>query len=96
MLHQITYLDGVIIMVNVNLIRERLRAAREMQCMTLKQVAARLSTDTSLIHHWETGYRLPSMHSLYKLCIIYEVSPNYLMGWDKEDESQGKMQVLQS
>lgn len=60
---------------------ERLRELRLEKRLTHEQLAQRIGdTTASAISMWEAGKRFPRKPSLIKLCDIFGVSYNYLMG----------------
>ena len=67
-----------------HLLGDRLREARNNKGMTLEEVAKILNSGHSYISQLETGVRTPSLKMLQQLCDLYEVSPNYILGYEKE------------
>lgn len=65
-------------------ITEELKNARYSQ----KEIAQILHISESNITNWKRGQNLPSVDILYKLCVLLEVSADYLLGL--EDESGSK------
>lgn len=55
---------------------------------TQKQIAQKLNISEGNITNWKKGDNLPSIEILYKLCILLELSSDYLLGL--EDESGRK------
>lgn len=55
---------------------------------TQKQIANLLKISESNITNWKKGDNLPSLEVLYQLCILLNVSADYLLGL--EDESGSK------
>ena len=66
-------------------ITEELKNAQYSQ----KEIAQILHISESNITNWKRGQNLPSVDILYKLCVLLEVSADYLLGL--EDESGSKI-----
>lgn len=48
--------------------------------MTQKQLAEKLKIDNSNITKWKTGEFYPSLEVFYQLCVLLDVSADYLLG----------------
>ena len=57
--------------------------------LTQNDVAIALNVDRSTITKYEAGNTEASYESLKKLAVLYDVDPNYLLGWS----SIGQMQL---
>ena len=57
--------------------------------MTQKDLARLLDTTDDSIFSWEKGRSQPSIESIRKLCTIFDVSADYLLGL--EDETGAKI-----
>ena len=60
--------------------KDRLRQARIEKGLTQKQVADKVGVVVSAITNYETGFREPSIETLKKLCVLLNVSADYLIG----------------
>ena len=49
---------------------------------TQKELAEKLHIDPANITNWKTGKNIPSLQTLYELCILLNVSSDYLLGLD--------------
>lgn len=58
---------------NLKLLRKELR-------LTQKQIAQRLNVVESCYANWEQGRTEPNIESIKKLCIIFNVSSDLLLG----------------
>lgn len=65
-------------MVNIKM-GERLKALRQANHLTLKQVAERVGISVSVLSAYEVEDRHPSYHILLKLATLYDVSCDYLI-----------------
>ena len=62
---------------------DRLFRARLNAGMTQEVATALMGGgDMKKISVWETGKRQPNIDNFLKLCKLYKVSPNNLLGWD--------------
>ena len=52
--------------------------------LTQKQIAELLNISEGNITNWKKGENLPSVEILYKLCIILQVSADYLLGLEDD------------
>lgn len=59
---------------------ERLKALRKEKKLTQPQLAKMLGVSNGLISFWENGVNEPTINYLIKLCKIFEVSADYLLG----------------
>ena len=63
------------------ILSERIDHLMRLNNLTNKALAELLCTGTSTISGYRTGYRLPDSMVLCHLCAIFEVSPDYLLGY---------------
>ncbi|MCL2176938.1 MAG: helix-turn-helix domain-containing protein [Firmicutes bacterium] len=63
--------------------RERLKAIREKNNLTQKQLAKALGIKTSEIEMYESGKREPRIFRLIQLCDYFGVTTDYLAGTKK-------------
>jgi len=59
---------------------DRLRKARELRGMAVKEIAKALNISPKTWYGWESGIRSPSPDMLHKIARILEVSVDYLLG----------------
>lgn len=59
---------------------ERLKELRVERKMSQRQVAEYLGISTRAYSHYEIGDREPSVSLLIKLCDLYDVTADYLIG----------------
>lgn len=59
---------------------ERMRALRKEKQMSQAELAVLLNTTNDTVSLWELGKRDPSVEDLKKLCEIFNVSSDYLLG----------------
>ena len=59
---------------------EKLKTLRSQKGLTLKSVAEQLNIGLMAYAHYEYGDREPSLEVLKKLCILFDVSADYLIG----------------
>lgn len=64
---------------------ERVKAMREKQNLTVTQLAAKLGIQKTRISMWETNGTVPRQEMLLKLCNLFNVSADYLLGNDRTD-----------
>ena len=66
----------------MNELAERLKILRLISGLSIRQVAQRLERSPGTISNWETGKISPDVDSVEKLCKLYSISPNQLLGWE--------------
>lgn len=71
----------------VPIFEQRLAELQKQQGVTDKVLAARLNVDASCPHHWRSGYARPNLDRLLQLATIFNVSPNYLLGWEPQEQA---------
>ncbi len=59
---------------------ERLKLLRIEKGLTLKEVAEKLNVTIRSVSRYEDGSREPSIEMLAKLCKLYNVSSDYVIG----------------
>lgn len=62
----------------------RIRELREAKGMQQKELAIDLSVSQPTISDWESGRKIPSARSTKKLADYFDVSIDYLLGWDNK------------
>lgn len=63
-----------------------MRDLREDNDLTQQQVAEKLGTSQTMYARYERGANELPIHHLLKLCEIYDVSADYVLGKEKEKE----------
>lgn len=70
----------------------RLRELRKEKGLTLEDVSERLEITSMSLSRYERGEREPKGEILFKLAKMYEVTPDYLLGWTEErNDNQNKI-----
>ena len=64
---------------------KNLKEARNSRGLTQKEVAAYLGVVDSCYANWEQGRTEPNISDLQKLCFIFNVSADYLLGLENYD-----------
>jgi len=62
------------------LFAERLRVLRRDAGLKQEELADKLNTTQRKISYWETGKIEPDLASIFKLCEIFDVSADFLLG----------------
>ena len=71
-------------------IGERIKTIRKQKGITLADLGARLGISESNMQRYESGkIASVSIDFINRLAPILEVKPEWLIGWDKDDASQG-------
>lgn len=74
----------------------KLKSARTNAGLSRKQVSALVGVSESMIGHYETGERVPSLGILVKLAKQYKVSTDYLLDNDTPSNNQVALDGLTS
>ena len=72
----------------------RIKELRKEKNLTQRQLAELLKTTDDSIFSWEKGRSQPSVDVIRKLCILFDVSADYLLGL--EDETGAKTYIRDS
>lgn len=64
------------------ILAHKLRAARQAQGLTQKEVAAKIQRPQQTIASWEVGRSQPDADTLYSLLLLYKMSPNEFFEYD--------------
>jgi Zn-dependent peptidase ImmA (M78 family)/DNA-binding XRE family transcriptional regulator len=70
----------------------RLRERRERFSLTQERVSRVLGVPQAMISYWETGARQPSLTVLKELAVLYNTTPEYLLGQEDEPEGANPLQ----
>lgn len=62
----------------------RLRELRKDKAITQKEIAKILGVSTTCYAGYEQGYREPDFKILKKLCVIFDVTADFLIGLEDE------------
>ena len=62
-------------------ISENMKLIRLLKGLSVRQVAQRVNRSPGTISNWENGKISPDVDTVEKLCEIYDVTPNELLGW---------------
>lgn len=60
--------------------QERLIQELDNSSLSQKQIAEKLHIRESNITNWKKGENIPSLEVFYNLCVLLEVSSDYLLG----------------
>ena len=60
----------------------RLREARKAKALTSTVCAKAVGVSQPAWNMWEMGVRLPKIELLSEICVLLEVTPNHLLGFD--------------
>ena len=63
---------------------EKIKELRKERKLTQKELAESIGQAQSTIVYWERNQQEPTISSLKKLCELFEVSADYLLGLTKE------------
>lgn len=72
---------------------EKIKELRLLKGLTQKQLATILECAQSAIVYWETNKQEPTISSLKKLCIVFDVSSDYLLGLEDESGARAATQI---
>ncbi len=74
----------------MNIFANRLKSLRVEKNITQKQIAKQLGISETGYAGYEQGYREPDFNTLIKLCNLFNVTSDYLLGLEEEDGSRSK------
>lgn len=66
----------------------RLKVLREQKQLSKAEVARRLDVGNTTYSNWEYGLREPNADTIVKLANFYNVSTDYLLGHDHNDQDK--------
>ena len=70
----------------------KLKEARKLANMSQQDVASKLGITQPTLSGWEADPTTVGAEALYKLCVMYSVTPNQMMGIDEETEMVQKIE----
>ena len=62
---------------------EKLKVVRKESGLNQKQVAEKLEISTTCYAGYEQGYRQPDLVTLRKICVLFDISADYLLELEK-------------
>ena len=62
---------------------EKLKALRNLHYMTQQEVAEKIGVTRSAYSNYEQGLRIPDLEVVKKICLLYEISADFLLGIDE-------------
>lgn len=75
-------------------IKEKIKELRKSRGLTQKQLASLINKSVTGLASWEQGLSEPGVNDIRLLCMIFEVSADYLLGL--EDETGAKTYINNS
>ena len=75
-------------MVDIKIIQDRIIETIKYSGLTQTQLAKKLNVSQSAVAHYVSKDILPSLDTLAKLCIICDVSPEYILCFDEKELNQ--------
>lgn len=60
---------------------DNMKILRIMSNLSQKSFAEKIGRSQNTVSNWESGRISPDIDSLQKICEIYDISPNELIGW---------------
>lgn len=77
------------------MLNERLKKARIKSDLTLLKVAEKLNVSEATVQRYESGnIKNIKYETILSLAKLYDVSPNYLMGWEDEEPAETEINPL--
>lgn len=73
---------------------ERIKAEREKMGLSTTDLAKKLGVQKTRISMWETNGTVPRQDMLFKLCELFNVSADYLLGNDRTDGKNPKNETI--
>ena len=73
---------------------ERLRELRKANRHKQEDLARELGYSVSLVRKWEQGKASPTLETLKKICALYNVSSDYLLGLSRDYTSRRQQTPL--
>lgn len=73
---------------------EKLKELRKERNLTQKELSKAINCAQSAIFYWETNKQEPTISSLKKLCLFFDISADYFLGL--EDETGAKTYINNS
>lgn len=67
-------------------IGDNIKKFRIFRKMTQIELGEAVNRSKNVVSNWERGDNTPDLDTLEKLCVVLDVTPNQLFGWDKNPE----------
>jgi len=69
----------------MSLFSQRLKESRQSVGLTLTSISRKLKISHVSYYNWEQGKTEPGIENIKKLCAIFDVSSDYLLGIENDD-----------
>ena len=73
---------------SINEFAKNLKEEREARKMAKQTLANLLGVDRSLVYQWEVGTCEPDLDMLCKICYVFDISTDELLGIDKIEKEK--------
>lgn len=67
-------------------VNENIRKFRTFRKMTQRDLAIKLNKSTNVISNWENGIHSPDLDNIEEICVILDVTPDEIFGWEENQE----------
>ncbi|MCL2370504.1 MAG: helix-turn-helix transcriptional regulator [Firmicutes bacterium] len=68
-----------------------LKELRKDKNLTHEQLAQKLGYSSAIIGHWEKGIREPKLSAIKAIAVFFDVSTDYLLGFEDEFGAKAKI-----
>lgn len=73
---------------------QRLKELRIENGKTQKEIAAALNTTDDSIFSWEKGRSEPDIETIKKICLLFDVTSDYIIGLENEDGTKKRKTII--
>lgn len=71
----------------MNTLGENIKKYRLKSKLTQEELASRLGKSKNVISNWERGDNKPDADIIEEICLIFNISPNQIYGWEKQPQT---------
>lgn len=75
-------------------LKDRIRALRTSANLTQEDLANQIFVSRTLVSKWESGDRYPSKDSIARLCVLFHVTPDELIGGEEEKKKYKAFNII--
>ena len=76
------------------ILNENIKNFRKFKRITQEELALKIGKSKNVISNWERGDNSPDVDNIDKICQILGVTPNQLFGWEKYQEYEKYIEIM--
>lgn len=80
----------------MSVIGDNIKKFRIYKGLSQRELSDKVERTSTVVSNWENGNHCPDVETLEKLCRIFGVTPNEILGWEKNQDVESFYQKQES